>query len=65
MQAMPKVIFINKSIADALLNGTGHTLEELQKKIDSTLTPNSFLITNKQLKITEVSIKEEKILNNV
>ena len=65
MQAMPKVIFINKSIADALLNGTGHTLEELQKKIDSTLTPNSFLIPNKQLKITEVSIKEEKILNNV
>jgi len=65
MQAMPKVIFINKSVADALLNGSGYTLEELQKKIDSTLTPNSFLITNKQLKITEVSIKEEKILNNV
>lgn len=65
MQAMPKVIFINRSVADALLNGSGHTLEELQKKIDSTLTPNSFLITNKQLKITEVSIKEEKILNNV
>ena len=65
MQAMPKVIFINRSVANAILNGSGHTLEELQKKIDSTLTPNSFLITNKQLKITEVSIKEEKILNNV
>jgi len=65
MQNMPKVIFINRSVADAILNGSGHTLDELQKKIDSTLTPNSFLITNKRLRITEVSIKEEKILNNV
>jgi hypothetical protein len=65
MQNMPKVIFINRSVADAILNGSGHTLDELQKKIDSTLTPNSFLITNKRLRINEVSIKEEKILNNV
>ena len=65
MAAMPKVIFINRSVADAILNGSGHTLEELQKRIDSTLKPHSFTITDRQLKITEVSIKEEKILNNV
>ena len=40
-------------------------LPSSQKNIDSTLTPNSFLVTDKQLKITEVMFKEEKILNNV
>jgi hypothetical protein len=65
MQTMPKVIFISRSVADAILKGTGHSLEQLQKNIDSTLTPNSFLVTDKQLKITEVTFKEEKILNNV
>ena len=65
MQALPKVIFINRSVADGILNGTGHTLEELQKSIDSTLTPNSFLINNKHIRITEVTLNEEKILNNV
>ena len=62
---MPKVIFINRSIADALLKGSGHTLEELQKSIDATLKPNSFVIPGKRMKLTEVSLKEEKILNNV
>jgi hypothetical protein len=65
MAGMPKVIFINRSIADALLKGSGHTLEELQKGIDETLKPNSFSITGKRIKITEVSINEEKVLNNV
>ena len=62
---MPKVIFINRSVADALLKGSGNTLDELQKKIDETLKPYSFAITDKHIKITEVSLKEEKILNNV
>lgn len=65
MAMMPKVIFINRSVADALLKGSGHTLEELQKGIDETLKPNSFIIQDKRMKITEVSIKEEKVLNNV
>ncbi|HUX59634.1 MAG TPA: M28 family peptidase [Bacteroidales bacterium] len=65
MSAMPKVIFINRSVADALLKGTGNTLEELQKIIDSTLKPHSFLIPGKKLKITEVVLSEEKTLNNV
>ena len=65
MSMMPKVIFIQRSVADALLKGTGHSLEELQKNIDATLQPHSFLIENKQLKITEVSYAEEKTLKNV
>ncbi len=65
MAALPKVIFVNRSVADALLKGSGHTLEELQKNIDASLKPNSFIIPGKQLKITEVSLSEEKTLNNV
>jgi len=65
MAGMPKVIFIHRSVADSLLKGSGYSLEELQKSIDSTLQPHSFTITDKQLKINEVSLTEEKILNNV
>lgn len=65
MAMMPKVIFVNRSVAEALLKGSGHTLEELQKSIDETLKPNSFIISDKQMNITEVSLKEEKVLNNV
>jgi hypothetical protein len=65
MSLLPKVLFIHRSVADALLKGSGHSLEELQKSIDSTLKPHSFAIEGKKLKITEVSVTEEKILNNV
>jgi Zn-dependent M28 family amino/carboxypeptidase len=65
MAGMPKVIFIHRSVADALLKGSGHSLEELQNSIDATLQPYSFAITDKQIKITEVSLTEEKVLNNV
>jgi hypothetical protein len=65
MAMMPKVIFVNRSVAEALLKGSGHNLEELQKSIDETLKPNSFIISDKQMKITEVSLKEENVLNNV
>jgi hypothetical protein len=65
MATMPKVIFINRSVADALLKGTGHNLEELQKSIDGSLKPNSFVIPGKRMRLTEVSMKEEKVLNNV
>jgi hypothetical protein len=65
MAMMPKVIFVNRSVADALFEGSDHSLEELQKIIDETLKPKSFVIHDKRLKITEVSLKEEKVLNNV
>jgi Zn-dependent M28 family amino/carboxypeptidase len=65
MPGMPKIIFVHRAVADELLRGTGHTLEELQKSIDSDLKPHSFPITDKKLKITEVSRTDEVTLNNV
>jgi hypothetical protein len=65
MQSMPKVLFVNRSVADAILKGSGHTLDELQKNIDESHTPHSFAINDKQISITETVVKEEKTLNNV
>jgi len=65
MPAMPRIIFVHRSIADELLKGTGHTLDELQKNIDLNLKSQSFLIPGKKLKITEASKTGEIILNNV
>jgi hypothetical protein len=65
MAMLPKVIFINRSVADALLKGTGHTLDELQKNIDAALKPHSFIIPDKKFKISVVTRTEEKVLNNV
>ena len=65
MPAMPRIIFVHRSVADELLKGTGHTLDELQKTIDLNLKSQSFLIPGKRLKIKETSKTEEVILNNV
>jgi hypothetical protein len=65
MPAMPRIIFVHRSVADELLKGSGHTLDELQKSIDSNLKSQSFLIPGKRLKITETSKTEEVILHNV
>ena len=65
MPAMPRIIFVHRSVADELLKGTGHTLDELQKNIDLNLKPQSFLIPEKRLKITEASKTGEEILYNV
>jgi hypothetical protein len=63
--AMPRIIFIHRSVADELLKGTGRTLDELQKSIDSKLKPQSFIIPGRRLKITETSKTEEVTLYNV
>ncbi len=65
MAALPKIIFIHRTIADAILKDTGYSLDELQSNIDATLQPHSFVIADKKLNITEVSVSEEKVLNNV
>ena len=65
MPAMPRILFVHRTIADELLKGTGHTLDKLQKEIDSELKPNSFLIPGKKVRITEASRTDEIILNNV
>jgi hypothetical protein len=65
MAMMPKVMYINRSVADALLKGSGHSLDELQKNIDATLKPQSFPLAGKKFKISIVTRSEEKVLNNV
>jgi hypothetical protein len=65
MSMLPKVIFINRHVADELLKGSGKDLAGLQKEIDMTLSPQSFAIEGKRIIITEDTISEEKILNNV
>ncbi len=65
MSAMPKVIFIHRSVADYLLKDTGHSLETLQRNIDSTMRPNSFEIPDKHIMISGVTITEEKRQTNV
>lgn len=65
MALLPKVIFIDRSLADQLLKGTGKDLEQLQDEIDKTMKPHSFLIEGKKLNVNEVSRSEEKVLHNV
>ncbi len=65
LPGMPKILFVHRSVADELLKGSGHTLEELQNKIDSSLKPLSFEIKGKRLMLTEAVKSEEIILNNV
>lgn len=65
LPAMPRIIFVHRTVADELLKGTGHTLEDLQNNIDANLKSKSFIIPGKRLKITEVSKTEEVILHNV
>ena len=65
MSAMPKVIFIHRNLADALLEGSGYSLEGLQNEIDRTLKSKSFSIENKKLLINEITISKEVTLNNI
>lgn len=62
---MPKIMFISRAVADAVLDGSGFTLEELQKKIDVDLKPHSFLIPDKHIRITEAVKSSEETRNNV
>ena len=62
---MPKIIFIHRKVADELLSGTDKTLADLQNAIDGDMKSHSFVITGKQIKITEVSLNEEIQLPNV
>jgi len=65
MPGMPKILFVHRSVADELLKGTGHSLDELQRNIDLNLKSHSFIIPDKRIKIEEASKTEEVILNNV
>ncbi|OFY57734.1 MAG: hypothetical protein A2V50_03680 [Bacteroidetes bacterium RBG_19FT_COMBO_42_10] len=65
LPGMPKILFVHRSVADELLKGTGHTLEELQNKIDTSLKPQSFELKGKKLIFTEAVKVEDIILSNV
>ena len=65
MPGMPKIIFVHRIVAEQLLAGTGHTLEELQNAIDSDLKCHSFAIKGKSLKIMEASKTVETQLPDV
>jgi len=65
LPAMPKIIYVNRSVADELLRGTGQSLDDLQKKIDSGLKPQSFVIKDKKIRITEKSMLKETQQYNV
>jgi hypothetical protein len=65
MPAMPRIMFVHRKIADELLKGTGNTLENLQKEIDSEIKPKSFLIPGKRIRIIEASRTDEITMNNV
>jgi hypothetical protein len=62
---IPKVLFIHRTVADELLKGSGKTLAELQKSIDSNLKPSSFELAETKISITEVTKTREKYLKNV
>jgi hypothetical protein len=65
MPGMPKILFADRSVADEILKGSGHTLDGLQKKIDSEVKPFTFTIPRKQVMITEVVQHEDIALKNV
>ncbi|HPF03335.1 MAG TPA: M28 family peptidase [Bacteroidales bacterium] len=65
MPNLPKILLADRSVADELLKGSGRTLEQLQKEIDSSLKPASFTIQEKQVTITESLLKKEITLNNI
>lgn len=65
MPGIPKIIFVHRKVADQLLAGTGHSLDELQNAIDADLKNHSFAINGKTLKVKEVSLTEEIQLPDV
>ncbi len=60
-----KVVFINRSVADQILEGTGKTLAELQKEIDSSLEPHSFQLEGTRVEMNVSMNIEEKAIPNV
>lgn len=62
---MPKILFISRNVADAIVEGSGHSLPELQDEIDNTLKPHSFVIPGKQVTVKEGSRSEEVTMNNI
>jgi hypothetical protein len=65
LSAMPKIMFIHRSVANEILRGTGYDLTDLQKQIDTELKPHTFTIPGKKLQISEAALSKEVTLYNV
>lgn len=65
LPGMTNLIFVHRDVAEELLKGTGYTLANLQREIDSSLKPRSFVIPGKKIRIEEFPLEEEKTLNNI
>ena len=61
----PKTVLIHRSVADQLLEGTGGSLEELQLEIDRELSPQSFVLENKRIRIDLNMKMNEMVVPNV
>lgn len=60
----PRIVLIHRSVADYLLEQTGKSLEVMQKAIDSTLEPNSFMVEGQKTKIDlTMKIREFNVPN--
>lgn len=56
----PKIILAHRSVADAVMQAAGKSLEKVQQEIDNTLEPQSFLVDGLTARI-ELTMKKEDL----
>lgn len=61
----PKMILIHRNLADLILEGTGRDLARLQQEIDRNMTPRSFHLEGKQIRIAMRTREREMMVPNV
>jgi len=59
------IVMIHRSVADQLLEGTGKSLETLQKEIDQTLKPHSFSLDGTRIKVQLQMQTKDVVVSNV
>ncbi|MCK4748753.1 MAG: M20/M25/M40 family metallo-hydrolase, partial [Bacteroidales bacterium] len=61
----PKTVFIHRSVADQLLEGTGKNLKDLQLEIDRNLMPQSFSLEGKSVHVVMNMKVTDMVVSNV
>ncbi|MFC2080736.1 M28 family peptidase [Bacteroidota bacterium] len=64
-ETAPKIIFIDREVADQMLETSGKSLQKLQNSIDKKLKPKSFELKNLKVNISAGYRWEEKPVPNV
>jgi hypothetical protein len=59
------IVYIHRSVADQLLEGTGKSLKALQKEIDQTLKPHSFSLDGISIKVELQMQTRDVLVSNV